>query len=320
MTPVNSELRLAIVATPRGGNTWLRLLLSDLLDVQPLAVHDPDDCPWDNLPPRFSLTVHWHRTRAFEELLARHSFRIIGIHRHPLDTLISILHLSHHDVQYEWLRGEGGSEDCIVGAMPLSRASYKYGASRRAAALLKVNLEWFGHPARYELCYEHLVERTEDELTGLFDWLGEAPRRSVRDVMAERSLSANQKNFAAHSHFFWKGQPGLWRSLLCRVQPELLAQAHWQSFARFGYLCDPDLDLTAAQADANWIKLVREDHKRAAAEVIASRAEMANIQAERKSLQDQVDRLTEENRKLAGSPAAHGPAETQPIDRLGRCA
>ncbi|MGA2617410.1 MAG: hypothetical protein ABSF26_07360 [Thermoguttaceae bacterium] len=306
MTAANSELRLAIIPTPRSGNVWLRLLLGDLLELQTMAVHDPGDCPWRDLPPRFLLAVHWHRTPAFEELLAWHRFRIVGIHRHPLDTLISILHFSRHGVEtHRWLSGEGGNEDGIVGAMPLSRAFCDYAVSRRPGALLNINLEWFDHPARYNVCYERLVAQTGSTLTELLGWLGEAPRRNVGDVIAGRSLAANKKTFS-ESHHFWKGQPGLWRSLLCRPQAESFAQTHWQSFTRFGYVCDPDPELTVPQADANWIDLLREDRRQLASESASLRTELARTRAEIASLRGQVDRLTEENRELAESLRASG--------------
>jgi hypothetical protein len=315
---MDPELRLAIIATPRSGNAWLRLLLTDLLELQALAVHDPSDCPWDSLPPRFLLAVHWHRTPQFQDLLARHRFRIVGIHRHPLDTLISILHVSLHDVQsHRWLGGEGGTEEGIVGAMPLSRAFREYAVGPRPRALFGVNLEWFDHPARYNVCFEDLVARPESTLAELLAWLGEALRCPMNDVIAGHSLSANREAHFGHGHF-WKGQPGLWRSLLCRRQAELFARAHASSFTRFGYACDPNPDLTPAQADANWIGLVHDEDKRLTSEAFSSRVKLAQTCAEVQALQAEVARLTGEKQDLQAKLAGLTGEKQELVESLAR--
>jgi len=285
-------LRLAVIATPRSGHTWLRLMIQQALELEALPAHHPDECPWQDLPQRFLLAVHWRRTHEFEERLADHGFRIIGIHRHPLDTLISILHSSLHDVQsHRWLNGEGGNEDGIVGAMPRSQAFLDYAVGPRATALLGVNLQWHNHPNRYNICYEDLVRRTEDTLTGLFAWLGVTPRRETGAVVANHTLAALKELHRGHGHF-WKGQPGLWRSLLCRPESDLIARAQLQSFQRFGYLCDSDPDLTPAQADHNWVNLIREEQKRVRAEAFLARVAEGGLRRE-------VQRLTSENQHLA---------------------
>lgn len=284
-------LRLAIIATPRSGHTWLRLMLAQALDLKALPAHHPCECPWHDLPKRFLLAIHWRRTPEMEDRLAQYGFRIVGIHRHPLDTLISILHASLHDVQSSrWLDGEGGNEDGIVGAMPRSRAFLDYAVGPRAAALFDVDLQWHGHPDRYEIAYEGLVARTEETLAGLCEWLGAAPRVPLGRIVAAHSLDILKKSQHGHGHF-WKGQPGLWRRLLCRPEAEPIAAALKQSFEQFGYACDPDPLLTSDEADRNWIDLIREEQKRVRNEAFQSRVESDHLRGE-------IDRLARENRHL----------------------
>lgn len=45
------NLRLAIVSTPRSGNTWLRKLLASMYDLPQIAVHTPREIAWQSLPP-----------------------------------------------------------------------------------------------------------------------------------------------------------------------------------------------------------------------------------------------------------------------------
>ncbi len=269
-------------------------MLQDALELVPRPTHHPDDCPWHDLPERFLLSIHWRRTPEFESRLASHGFRILGIHRHPLDTLISILHVSLHDVQsHRWLNGEAGNEDGIVGAMPRSQAFLDYAVGARAAALLDVNLEWHDHPQRYNIRYEDMVAHTEDTLARLFDWLGVTPRQPTSVVVANHTLIANRESHHGHGHF-WKGQPGLWRSLLCAPEAELIARAQARSFQRFGYSCDPDPALTPARADRNWVDLIREEQKRVREEGVAARLELEKLRRE-------IQQLTDANQHLAAS-------------------
>ena len=109
--------RLALISTPRTGNTWLRHMLSAIYDATELAVHRPDDINWGDLPKRCVLQIHWLRSTPFLSQLQRHNFRVVVLARHPLDVLLSILHFSlHDDSTQQWLGGALGSEACICGA------------------------------------------------------------------------------------------------------------------------------------------------------------------------------------------------------------
>lgn len=45
-----TPLRIAIVSTPRSGNTWLRLMLGRFYDAAQIAVFEPSDINWAALP------------------------------------------------------------------------------------------------------------------------------------------------------------------------------------------------------------------------------------------------------------------------------
>ena len=59
------RFRVAIVSTPRSGNTWLRHLLMRLYDIPGLAVHSPAELDWALLPDRCVFQLHWPPTVAF---------------------------------------------------------------------------------------------------------------------------------------------------------------------------------------------------------------------------------------------------------------
>src|SRR3954470_22779750 len=101
-------LRIAVVSTPRAGNTWVRHLLGTAYQVPHFARHSLSDEDWNALPPEVVLQIHWRRTPAFAVRLKEHGFRVVTVARHPLDVLISILHFCIYDSESEhWLLGAG---------------------------------------------------------------------------------------------------------------------------------------------------------------------------------------------------------------------
>src|SRR6516225_8542331 len=64
--------RAVIVSTPRGGNTWLRHLLSVAYEIPTIAVHNPRDLDWSTLPRDCILQMHWHPIPSFLARLEQH--------------------------------------------------------------------------------------------------------------------------------------------------------------------------------------------------------------------------------------------------------
>src|SRR5690606_3590182 len=77
------SLRIAVLSTPRSGNTWLRHLLASLFDLWQHAVHRPSDLDWDALPERAVVQLHWHRVEPLVSLVEQHRFRVAVLARHP---------------------------------------------------------------------------------------------------------------------------------------------------------------------------------------------------------------------------------------------
>jgi Sulfotransferase domain len=162
------QLRIALVSTPRSGNTWFRRLLATTFMLEDRAVHNPEDLVWHELPERFVLQCHWHKFEPFTSLLEENLFRVVVLSRHPLDVLISILHFAPHNAETaRWLEGDGGNEVSIYGAKPRDSAFLEYAAGPRAAALLSVSHEWRQAEGRYSVRYEDVVRDPAGELKRL---------------------------------------------------------------------------------------------------------------------------------------------------------
>lgn len=281
------RLRLIVLATPRSGNTWMRHLLRDAFALEQAAVHTPDDLDWDNLPERLVVQLHWGRTPELEARLERHGFRLVGVQRHPLDTLTSILHISLHDVKSEsWLASEAGDESGIVGATPRSPAFLDYATGPRAAALFGVNHAWHDHPRRFNVTYEELLANPVEALGRLVEWVGEPAARPLGEVIERNTLAKLRQHHHGNRHF-WQGQAGLWRSLYLPAEAERIAWAQRASFDRFGYVCDPDRSLSELEADRNWVTLIRDERKRDSSEALSARRDAAeSVRAARLETED----------------------------------
>jgi hypothetical protein len=252
-------IRIALLSTPRSGNTWLRHLLAASFDLDQITVHRPDQLDWDNLPPRCVVQLHWHRTGDLEALLDRHSFRVAVIRRHPLDVLLSLLHWASSCPlpPTVWedepaLAGDRGTESPIRGLSPRDPGFLAYACSTRAEALLSVSLQWWDAPGAVRVGYEDLVADPTGQLRRFAEDLGEPLRRPAAEVGAAHDLEGLKALHPDTPQHFWQGRPGLWRSLLPSVEARRIATAQRPSFERFGYACDPDEALDGRQADLNW--------------------------------------------------------------------
>lgn len=203
-------MRVAIISTPRSGNTWLRSMLAMLLDAEQIAVHSPDDLDWNNLPPENCvLQLHWRKTSAFKRILVENNFNIIVLQRHPLDVLLSILQFAPQEPQtMHWLNGEGGDEAIIYGQSPVSNAFLEYACSARARALLSVSAEWSLDPDVILVRYENLVGDTENTLRDTLFSLG-VYRSNITDIVARNSIDILRRT--SNNGHFWQGKVGMWK-------------------------------------------------------------------------------------------------------------
>jgi hypothetical protein len=253
-TDAAPPLRLAVVSTPRSGNTWLRMMLARLYDVPELAVHRLAPGDWAGLPTACVLQLHWRRTPEFEAELATHGFRVVVIVRHPLDVLVSVLQFAVHNPEaQEWLAGENGDERPLWGVTPAGPAFAAYAVSPRAASLLAVSREWAARPDAVTVRYEELVAGPAGVLVSVAGRLGVAPVTDPAAAVAECGMGKLRPgNFNSH---YWQGRPGLWREVVPAESARAIAVAHAGVFADLGYAADADQDLTPAAAEARWAEL-----------------------------------------------------------------
>ena len=247
-------LRIAVISTPRSGNTWQRYLLADIYNAQQIAVHTPNYIDWESLPQgNLILQLHWHRTPEFVRTLRQYGFKVVVLQRHPLDVLLSILQFASYEPQTaRWLDGEAGDESFIYGCKPTSPEFLCYATGPRSRALLSVSAEWCRDPEAIVLRYEDVVKDTQIAMTNLIARLG-PPCADLLDVINKNTLNALRRT-TTNGHF-WQGSPGLWRELLPVDIALDIASVHRKVFDELGYECNPDKTLQNNEADMKWAAL-----------------------------------------------------------------
>lgn len=247
-------LRIALVSSPRTGNTWLRTLLAESFGLTEMAVHAPTDLPWLTLPDRLILQLHWHRLPAFRVVLRELDFRVVTIARHPLDILVSVLQFCQSERSTEfWLSGEGGDERSLVGASPHDRRFLQWALSARARALLSVTPEWWDDSEAIRVRYEDLVARPAAALVDIAKRLGAESVRDVGEVGRTLSLNEMRLRFAATPGHFWKGRPGMGTEVLDSTAAGAIVAAHAAVFRVLEY---PNrlVERSREQARMAWIE------------------------------------------------------------------
>src|SRR3954454_23344239 len=113
---IPARVHLAIISTPRSGNTWLRHLLGTSLALRHFPRLTPEECPWDAWPDRCALQAHWMPEDDILQRLDEHRFQVITLARHPLDVLVSLLQFDQ-----TWHTGRG-----LAGLDPTSPGFLSY--------------------------------------------------------------------------------------------------------------------------------------------------------------------------------------------------
>ncbi|WP_254053385.1 sulfotransferase domain-containing protein [Singulisphaera sp. GP187] len=260
----SNQVRIAVISTPRCGNTWLRLMLNnayqfDRHDNGELHLYSPFETPWSALPERCVMMTHWHRVEPLISLLKEHEFVVVTLARHPLDVLLSILQYAPCEGSLRWLEGMAGDEWPIFHVSPQSEAFLEYATSPRAQALLAVSAQWWTAPGCHQIRYETLVDNPLQTLTQLAKKLGVAPsvpfEESVEANKLDRLQSTERQRVDAPARHFWQGKPGLWRSLLSADAARRIAEVHHEVFVKLGYSCKPDPGMDDSTATRNWLSL-----------------------------------------------------------------
>ena len=243
-------MRIAIISTPRSGNSWVRSVLSQALDLEQIGVHNPHDIP-HTLPERVVLQIHWYREPNFQEFLTTNQFRPLVISRHPLDVLVSVWHFAPFEpLTARWLEGNVELPNAIIQHPPASPAFISYATSWGAENLLCVSYQWWHEPTAIRVHYEDLVRNPMHNFGKLLETL-EGSAQQLPTALGSNQLAFFQSLPNRHG---WQGQPGLWRAMLPTLSALRIWRRHSRVFQTLGY-SPPVTVVSRSQAVRNWERL-----------------------------------------------------------------
>ena len=252
------RLRLAVISSPRTGNTWMRTLLSATYGLEQFAVHAPWALDWEGLPERAVVQIHWLPEPDFLDRLARAGFRVVTLARHPLDLLLSSLNYTTYVHLSGRCPGGGACGECgVAGRTPRSPEHMAYATSKvgSAANLFTFSLRWWPRPEVIRVRYRDLVGEPIKELARIAGKIGAEPRVPAPRVLELTAIGRLKKiQDSWHCHY-WQGRPDLWKSMFPEAEARAIEAAHPEAFRAFGFDCDPDPDLEPSRADLNWLQL-----------------------------------------------------------------
>lgn len=244
-------MRIAIVSSPRSGNTWLRRILVDGLGLNEIAVHNYLDVA--QLPEQCVLQVHWYREPNFQNFLIRHNFLVITLARHPLDILLSVLHFVKYEPETKrWLEGNCALPEDLNISSPFSQCFIDYATSFGFENLLSVSYQWWHDKDALKIRYEDLVSTTSSELERIADFL-KVDSQLIKSALPMNSLQSFQ---ALPNRHGWQGRPGIWRELIPTDIAQKISWRHREVFLTFGYKVEPT-SLTNEEAGRRWLELAR---------------------------------------------------------------
>lgn len=243
--------RVAIVSSPRSGNTWLRHIVRDSLRVPELAVHNYSDV--GAVPDRCVLQLHWYREPNFQSFLRTNRFRVISLARHPLDTLLSVLHFIRHEPDTaRWLGGNCELPMALIGKSSSSTEFLNYALSFGAENLLSVTYQWWHDPAAIKVRYEDLVNDGPTQVSAIATQLG-SEIGAFRAAYYSTSFATLRNTPNRHG---WQGKSGLWKRLIPEEHASRIAAHHGHLMKNLGYTVVAT-GVSTKEAEANWIELTR---------------------------------------------------------------
>jgi len=238
-------MRLAVIGTPRSGNSLLRKVLSHAYGLGEVGSHDPEYLLGD-LPDDTVFQVHAPCTPSLRASLHRQGVLVVTPTRHPLDTLLSMLHFAQFEPEVDrWLGGEYLAD--LPGCDPTSRAFREFALGDGAGALLGVSVGWAPFA-------DVVVDYTESaaEPLAVLGHEGLGAHRIVGDAAVMREVSAFDAFHRTDNMHGWLGRAGYWTSFIPADLAVQIRSTHPAAFEVGGYDISGAADIAAPAIRMAW--------------------------------------------------------------------
>lgn len=236
---MSNKVNIAILSTPRVGNTWVSFSLAHLYGAEQLAVHNFTDLSHIKIPRKVVLQLHDSPSnKKLANYLLDNDYKVITVARHPLDVLISILHFTQVRTDpVQWLDGAAHIED-LRGLDPSSEKFIEWCLGDNASRVLAITYEWACSGKARVVRYEDLLENPIESFKDAVSYVG-GKTDSSKIIQTIEKFDINF--FRKANKHGWKAKKGNWINFFTINDAQSIYNRHKDIFELFDY------DVSSAQ-------------------------------------------------------------------------
>lgn len=226
--------RILIAATPKTGNTWLKLLVSRIYDLPVARLPAPfSPGAWDAAGARWVAHQHVPPTPSLLDWIGENAIAVITVLRHPGDVLVSLFHYARWADTGEEIRALA-QDGKIPGPQTI-----EYVRSLRFARLLSLSAQWRARDA-IVVRYEELLEDPVGSLSRLTDEIWPVGRDRIECAAAACEIGQLRGLKGREDRHFRAGLAGQWVDSLPPAHIAALADTprYRELAAQLGYSFD----------------------------------------------------------------------------------
>ena len=222
MTPDN--FRILIAATEKTGNTWLKLLLSQIYDLPtPYIGQDFSEAEADSLGNRWVTHQHFLPERPLLTWAAARQTHLLTMIRHPGDTLVSLYHYccnyaDHYkdDAAITRALAADASERQATSELPhhVVDGALIRTLQERIMCDLNISISWINSGRSTLVRYEDLRVEPLTTLSDLATSIMPVSMDRIQQAIDACDIKVLRDSHANDSRFFRRALIGEWRSVL----------------------------------------------------------------------------------------------------------
>ncbi len=314
---MSEVFRFVVAATPKSGGEWVAGLLSAISGSTLANMQRIDSHVLASFPSNLVITTRELPNRFLIGNIRQAYFQTITVRRHPFDVLINLLFAANVDIETNthFIDSLFQFEKGLVNVTPRHPKVLQYAASSRFKDLVAISSRWKNEEDTYSLTFEGLANNPQREMERIVD-----RNKSLIDIplveIIERQRKRRLGQPVASTSNLDPATSGIWRRLIPAIQAERLASLLFPQMIDLEYQCDPDLSLTADEADANWYRFMTAEAIRPLAESLQNYQSQRQVIGEKidTSLQELTERLNSLKQFIESSPMHVGSLEAELIN------
>jgi len=218
------DFRILIAATEKTGNTWLKLLLSQIYDLPtPYISQDFSKAEADSLGNRWVMHQHFLPERPLLAWAAATQTHLVTMIRHPADILVSLYHYCYNyadhykdDAAITRALAADASERQATANLPhhVVDGELIRTLQERIMCDLNISISWINSRRSTLVRYEDLRADPLTKLSSLAASIAPVSRERIEQAIDACDIKVLRDSSATDSKFFRRALIGEWRTVL----------------------------------------------------------------------------------------------------------